>query len=103
MSEQTNIAERRNEAWRDELRKSLKAKDRAALARVHMNELDAEYRSHNNEEVNLGLTSEQAMCEAKRCLDCADPTCMQGCPVSINIPTFVKYIERETFSAQPAH
>ena len=97
MSEQTNTAERRNEAWRDELRKSLKAKDRAALARVHMNELDAEYRSHNNEEVNLGLTSEQAMCEAKRCLDCADPTCMQGCPVSINIPTFVKYIEKGDF------
>ena len=97
MSEQSIIAERRNEAWRDELRKGMKAKDRAALARVHMNELDAEYRSHNNEEVNLGLTPEQAMCEAKRCLDCADPTCMQGCPVSINIPTFVKYIEKGDF------
>ncbi|MDP4268683.1 MAG: NADPH-dependent glutamate synthase [Bacteroidota bacterium] len=97
MSEQSIIAERRNEAWRDELRKGMKAKDRAALSRVHMNELDAEYRSRNNEEVNLGLTPEQAMCEAKRCLDCADPTCMQGCPVSINIPTFVKYIEKGDF------
>lgn len=63
-----------------------------------MNELDAEYRSHTRlEEVNLGLTKEQAMQEAQRCLDCPNPTCMQGCPVSINIPTFVKNIERGEF------
>ena len=63
-----------------------------------MNELDAESRSHTRlEEVNLGLTKEQAMQEAQRCLDCPNPTCMQGCPVSINIPTFVKNIERGEF------
>lgn len=63
-----------------------------------MNELDAEYRSHTRlEEVNLGLTKEQAIQEAQRCLDCPNPTCMQGCPVSINIPTFVKNIERGEF------
>ena len=63
-----------------------------------MNELDAEYRSHTRlEEVNLGLTKEQAMQEAQRCLDCPNPTCMEGCPVSINIPTFIKNIERGEF------
>ncbi|MDR2627245.1 MAG: NADPH-dependent glutamate synthase [Dysgonamonadaceae bacterium] len=63
-----------------------------------MNELDAEYRSHNYEEVNLGLTLEQAMQEARRCLDCPTPACMEGCPVSILIPTFIKNIERGEIS-----
>ena len=63
-----------------------------------MNELDPEYRSRTRlEEVNLGLTKEQAMQEAERCLDCPNPTCMQGCPVNINIPTFIKNIERGEF------
>lgn len=93
--EQINI--RRSESWREELRKSIKAKDRSDIERVHMNELDAEYRSHNSEEVNLGLTPEQAQKEAQRCLDCAKPTCMNGCPVSINIPTFIKHIEKGDF------
>ena len=47
--------------------------------------------------MNLGLTKEQAMQEAQRCLDCPKPTCMQGCPVGIHIPTFVKNIERGEF------
>ena len=59
-----------------------------------MPELDADYRSRTRvEEVNLGLTPEMAMKEAQRCLDCANPTCMEGCPVSIYIPKFVKQIE----------
>ena len=91
------MSEDRNTPWRDELRKSLKAKDRMGIERVHMNELDPVYRSHNNEEVNKGLTVEQAIEEAKRCIDCANPTCMNGCPVSINIPGFVKNIERGEF------
>ena len=67
-------------------------------AYVKMNELDPEYRSRTRlEEVNLGLTKEQAMQEAERCLDCPNPTCMQGCPVNINIPTFIKNIERGEF------
>ena len=89
------IAARRSEPWREELRKSKKNKERTDIPRVEMNELDAEYRSHTRlEEVNLGLTKEQAMQEAQRCLDCPNPTCMEGCPVSINIPTFIKNIER---------
>ena len=88
----------RKAPWREELRKSMKPKERTAIPRVHMNELEPEYRSHSRkEEVNLGLNAEQAVVEAKRCLDCANPSCMQGCPVGINIPTFIKNIERGEF------
>jgi glutamate synthase (NADPH) small chain len=94
----TNLSEERAQPWRTELRNAMKAKDRTDIPRVHMPELDAEYRSHTRvEEVNLGLTPELAMQEAKRCLDCANPTCMQGCPVGIYIPKFVKYIEKGEF------
>ena len=98
MTTEELIAARRAEPWREALRKSKKNKERTDIPRVVMNELDAEYRSHTRlEEVILGLTKEQAMQEAQRCLDCPNPTCMQGCPVSINIPTFVKNIERGEF------
>lgn len=97
MSTEEQIIALRNEPWREELRKSKKNKERTDIPRVHMNELDATYRSHNKEEVNQGLTSEQAQIEAQRCLDCPNPTCMTGCPVNINIPTFIKNIERGEF------
>ncbi|MDY4666389.1 MAG: bifunctional dihydroorotate dehydrogenase B NAD binding subunit/NADPH-dependent glutamate synthase [Prevotella sp.] len=88
----------RDAPWRVALRKAMKPKDRMAIERVVMPELDAEYRSHSRlEEVNQGLTPEMAVREAHRCLDCAKPTCMEGCPVSINIPSFVKNIERGNF------
>ncbi len=99
MTTEDIIASRRAESWREELRKAMKNKERADIPRVHMPELDATYRSRNRtEEVNLGLTAEQAMTEAKRCLDCPKPTCMQGCPVEINIPTFIKHIEKGEFA-----
>ena len=85
----------RNSEWREELRKSMKAKERTQIERCEMPELAPDYRRHQlREEVNQGLTMEQALTEAKRCLDCANPTCMEGCPVGINIPSFVKNIER---------
>lgn len=85
----------RNSQWRKDLRAAIKAKDRMAIPRVVMPELDAEYRSHiRTEEVNKGLTKEMAMTEARRCLDCARPSCVTGCPVSIDIPSFIKNIER---------
>lgn len=93
----STFEENRKLIWREELRKSMKAKERTDLPRVHMNELDAQVRSHNNEEVNLGLRPEQAMAEAKRCLDCGNPTCTTGCPVGIDIPGFIKNIERGEF------
>ena len=92
-----DITARRNEPWRDELRKSMKAKERTDIPRVVMPELDAAYRITCNEEVNQGLTQEQALLEAKRCLDCPEPLCMTGCPVGINIPTFIKHIEKGEF------
>ena len=88
----------RNAPWRVELRKSMKPKERTAIERVQMPELDPEYRSHSRkEEVNLGLNEEQALTEAKRCLDCANPGCMEGCPVGIDIPRFIKHIEKGEF------
>ena len=88
----------RDAAWRKELRASMKPKERTQIAHVIMPELDPEYRSKTRlEEVNTGLTKEMAMTEAKRCLDCAKPTCVEGCPVNINIPSFIKNIERGDF------
>ena len=84
----------RTAPWREELRKAMKPKERMNIERVRMEELDPAYRSHNHEEVNRGLTLMQAMSEAKRCLDCANPSCMTGCPVAIHIPSFIKNIER---------
>lgn len=90
----------RNAQWRKDLRSAMKAKERMGIQRVNMPELDAEYRATTRlEEVNQGLTPEMAMTEAKRCLDCAKPTCVEGCPVSIDIPSFVKNIERGHFAA----
>ena len=90
----------RNTEWRTTLRKSIKAKERTAIKRVNMPELDPVYRATTRtEEVNQGLTKEQAITEAKRCLDCVNPSCMEGCPVNINIPSFVKNIERGQFLA----
>lgn len=90
----------RNSQWRKDLRSSLKAKERTEIPRIIMPELDAEYRSHTRtEEVNRGLTKEMAIKEAHRCLDCAKPSCIEGCPVNINIPSFIKNIERGQFIA----
>ena len=84
--------------WRTTLRKELKPKERTAIERVKMPELDADYRAKTRlEEVNIGLTPEMAMQEAKRCLDCPKPSCVEGCPVNIHIPDFIKNIERGDF------
>ncbi len=88
----------RDAAWRVELRNKMKPKERTAIERCPMPELEPAYRATKlREEVNTGFTKEQALVEAQRCLDCPKPTCMEGCPVSINIPSFVKNIERGEF------
>ena len=84
----------REEQWREDLRKALSAKERTAIPRVEMPQLPGAYRVTNNEEVNQGLTREQAVLEATRCMDCPDPQCVTGCPVNINIPGFIKNVER---------
>ena len=70
------------------------AKDRVAIPRVKMNELEPAERIQSlYAEVNQGLTFEQAVTEAHRCLNCKKPTCVEGCPVNINIPGFIKQLE----------
>lgn len=92
----------RDAQWREQLRASMTAKERTAIPRAKMTELDPAYRITCNEEVNQGLTQEQALVEARRCLDCPDPQCMTGCPVAINIPGFIKNIERGEFAQATA-
>lgn len=94
MSQRTD----RQTEWRVELRKILKNKDRLALTRAKMPDLDANIRNKNYEEVNQGLSYHHAIEEAHRCIDCANPTCIEGCPVSIDIPGFIKNVEREDFT-----
>ena len=90
----------RNAEWRKALRASMKPKERTAIERVKMPELEPAYRiTTRYEEVNKGLTKQMALVEAKRCLDCAKPTCVEGCPVNIDIPSFIKNIERGQFLA----
>lgn len=87
----------RNEGWRIALRENLKQKDRTKIERVKMPAQETHIRNRNHSEVNTGLSSEQAVMEAKRCLDCVNPTCIEGCPVEIDIPGFIKYIEAGEF------
>ena len=88
----------RDAEWRKQLRAEMKATERKKIERVQMPELDPIYRAATRlEEVNIGLTPEMALLEAKRCLDCGKPTCVEGCPVNINIPSFIKNIERGHF------
>ena len=78
---------------------NLTPKERTAIPRVEMPELDPGFRvSSLTLEVNQGLSREQAVLEASRCLNCPNPQCVTGCPVSINIPGFIKQIEQQNFN-----
>lgn len=88
----------REATWRKELRSQMKPKERLAIARCVMPEVPPQVRAHQlRQEVNLGLSAEVAQREAHRCLDCANPGCVEGCPVGIDIPRFVKHIEKGEF------
>lgn len=105
MSDKTNnpdITAPRDAAWREELRNSMSAKERTSIPRVIMPMLPASYRVTCNDEVNQGLSAGQAVIEARRCLDCPDPQCVTGCPVNINIPGFIKNIQRGAFAEAAA-
>ncbi len=80
--------------WREALRKKLSSKERAKIERVKMPQRPPMERNRDFNEVPVGFSEEQAMNEASRCLDCPTPTCISGCPVNINIPGFIKEIER---------
>lgn len=88
----------RNEEWRVELRNMYTTKQRTAIPRVKMPELPPDYRITVEDEVRQGLSQEQAVLEARRCLDCPDPGCIKGCPVHNDIPGFIKNIERRDFT-----
>ena len=91
------LKEERKAPWREDLRKTKKNKERTDLTRVKMPEAPARERAGSFVEVNIGLSASQAVNEASRCIDCPDPTCITGCPVGINIPKFIKNIERQEF------
>lgn len=99
-SESIEILTDHDAQWRKDLRASMKPKERVAIERVQMPELDPVYRATTRlEEVDQGLTKKMALIEAKRCLDCGRPSCIEGCPVNIDIPSFIKNIERGQFLA----
>ena len=71
----------------------LSKRDRLAIDRQAMPSRDAVERSHSFDEVDLGFAEQVAMVEARRCLDCRRATCVDGCPVGVDIPGFVGAIE----------
>jgi glutamate synthase (NADPH/NADH) small chain len=83
-----------NKEWRQERRKAVPMKERMKIPRQKMPERKPEERNKDFREVNLGLETKAAVLEAQRCLDCANPGCVMGCPVSIDIPSFIKLIEK---------
>ncbi|MBW1805449.1 MAG: NADPH-dependent glutamate synthase [Deltaproteobacteria bacterium] len=68
------------------------------VPRQAMPEQAAEVRRRNFEEVPFGYDKELAMKEAERCLECKKPSCVSGCPVSIDIPGFIKHIKEGDFT-----
>ncbi|GFO96640.1 sulfide dehydrogenase (flavoprotein) subunitSudA, partial [groundwater metagenome] len=69
------------------------------LERQKMPEQDPKIRATNFNEVALGFTENQAVEEAKRCIQCKKPTCMKGCPVKVKIPGFLKYMAEGDFDS----
>jgi len=67
------------------------------LVRIPVREQDPKVRATNFEEVCLGYNEEEATKEAARCLNCKNPKCVDGCPVSINIPGFIAHVKDEKF------
>ncbi len=94
MISEQNTSNHRDSAWRVELRGKVSARERSKHERVKMTEAPPRLRTQSNTEVNKGISLAEAMTEAQRCLDCANPSCVEGCPVGIDIPRFIKNIER---------
>ena len=77
--------------------KTLSNKERTAIPLQEMPAQDPKVRINNMEEVAQGYSREQALVESRRCLQCTSAPCVEGCPVQINIPGFIKAIEEENF------
>jgi glutamate synthase (NADPH/NADH) small chain len=76
---------------------TLPNKERMKIARQRMPERNAELRAKSFEEVNLGLPAERALLEAHRCIECAKPTCMHGCPVNVDVRAFLDLMLAEDY------
>jgi glutamate synthase (NADPH/NADH) small chain len=74
-----------------------KPKPKIRKESVSMPKQKPEVRRHNFNEVALGYSEEQAVAEAERCLQCPNPQCIRGCPVEIDIPTFIKLLKEHKF------
>ncbi|MFH1594802.1 MAG: NADPH-dependent glutamate synthase [Pseudomonadota bacterium] len=81
------------------MEEEVKAPKKEKIPRQPMPEQDPKVRARNFNEVPHGLTPELAQKEAERCIQCKDPRCLQGCPVEINIPLFIKQIKEGEFEA----
>lgn len=77
----------------------LKPKERMKIPRVTMPEQDPLVRNRNFDEVPFGLTEEQALLEADRCLGCPKQPCVAGCPVEVDIPGFINLIQEKDYAA----
>jgi glutamate synthase (NADPH/NADH) small chain len=80
-----------------------KTEKKEKIPRQKMPEQRAEIRRRNFEEVPLGLTEELALKEAERCLQCKNPSCIEGCPVGIDIPGFINYIKLRELTKSIRH
>lgn len=76
---------------------TLTAKDRSAIPHMDMPSQEPKERIKNMSEVALGYTEEEALVEANRCLNCKTKPCMQGCPVGVDIPAFIKEIQNKDY------
>jgi len=76
-----------------------KAEKQKRWRSISMSKQKPKDRIHNFNEVALGYTMEQALAEAERCLQCTKPQCIQGCPVDLDIPAFIKEIKEKNFDA----
>lgn len=96
----SDICKSRDAEWRKTLRSAMKPAERMQINRHLPIEMDPLVRARElSQEVSRGFTAEMAQAEAKRCLDCNNPGCVSGCPVGIDIPRFIKHIERGEFLA----
>lgn len=67
------------------------------MKKIPISEQDPKVRAANFEEVCLGYTEDEAVAEANRCLNCKNPLCVEGCPVSIDIPAFIQHVKNRKF------
>lgn len=92
-----NVTEEYNKIQEKMKNGGLSVKDRNAIPQMEMPARDPKLRARQMDEVALGFSAEQAVVEANRCLQCARPFCMDGCPVNIDIPGFIKAIAESEF------